>query len=228
MKLARRSAVMSGLVIDLDWAARRTIGRGFRRDVITPDAIDPDAPASFVTCVLRLPRDLADRLEAIATTIASTQPGHYVCPAESIHVTVCGPLPACDPMQIEAAVADLRALAPSVSRCRLRVARISIGDTSAFASIEVDPEDFLALRHELARRWGVVGRGGLSGTVAAGLLWANLIRFREAPSAALVDAVARRRHPAHRGFPIESIELVCINRIMAPAMTSVLARVDVR
>lgn len=218
--------MLTELILDVDWVARRTVGRGFRRDAILPDGADPAATATFATCVIRLPLDLAERLETAATRIAGVQPGHYVCPAESIHVTVCGPLPRLGP-QPGAAAEDLRALAPRLSGGRLRVVRLGIGDTSVFAALEVEGADLLAVRRELARRWGVASRQGLAGPMARRLLWANLIRFGAPPSRALIDAVAGRRHPAHRGFPIEAVELVWANRAMSPERTTVLGRVSV-
>lgn len=219
--------MLTAALLDLDWLAQRATGHGLRRDAIAPDGADPDAPAIFTTSVIRLPTDLAARLASVAEDIAAAQPGHYVCPAESIHVTVCGPLPAVVGPAGDVALADLRVVAPRLAGGRLRVVRLGLGGTSVFAALDVDGADLLGVRRELAGRWDVEGRPGIGGRIAARLLWANLVRFSVPPSPALRAAVGRRRHPVHAGVPIEAVELVQTNRAMSPERTTVLGRVEI-
>jgi len=219
--------VLTAALLDLDWLAQRAIGRGLRRDAIDPDGADPGAPASFTTSVIRLPADLAARLEGVAASLAETQPGQYLCPAGTIHVTVCGPLPASGGPGDDEALADLRVVAPRLAGGRLRVVRLGLGDTSVFAALEAEGADLLGIRRELAARWGVAGRPGIGGAIASRLLWANLVRFSVPASPALRAAVGRVRRPVHAGVPIEAVELVRTNRAMSPERTTVLGRVDV-
>jgi len=218
--------MLTAALLDLDWAARRVLGRGLRRDALVADGADPDVPATFTTSVIRLPPGLASRLEAVAADVASIQPRQYVCPAGSIHVTLCGPLDD-DVVTTDDALVDLRDVASRLRGGRLRVVRLGLGDTSVFAALEPVGMDFSGARRELARRWAVPGRPGLAGPIASRLLWANLIRFVEPPSPALVTALARRRRASHSGFEVDAVELVRTNRAMGPDRTTVLGRVEV-
>ncbi len=214
-------------VIDADWMVRRRTGLGLRRDRLDPDGADPDAPASFATSVIRLPAGLATRLEAVAETIAQAQPGQYVCPARTIHVTVCGPIHVPDGQTTAVAISDLLAVAPRLVGGSLKVVRIGVGDTSVFAALDEVDLDLRGARRELARRWAVAGRGGIGGIVAGRLLWANLIRFTRPPSRELFDAVQRVRRVRHAGFSPEAVELVSTNRTMSDRRTTLLARVEI-
>jgi len=219
--------MLTAAIVDADWAVRRCAGRGLRRDVIEPDAGDPDAPATFETAVIRLPGSLAARLASVAVAIAAVQPTQYVCPPDTVHVTLCGPIHPPDDAARAVAIADLRDLASRLAGCRLRVVRLTLGDTSVFAAVEASGADFVGVRRELMRRWGIAGRHGPGGVIAGRLLWANLIRFTEPPSSALVEAVGRVRRVHHTGFVPAWIELVRANHAMSAPRTTVLARVEI-
>ncbi len=219
--------MLTAAVLDADWAARRLIGRGLRRDRLDPAGADPTTPASFETSVIRLPIELATQLRAVADALVAIQPMQYPCPAETIHVTVCGPAHLTAEHPAEAALDDLRDLVPPLAGCRLRVVRLGIGDTSLFAGIEAHGADLAATRRELAGRWGVPTRGGPAAMVIGRMFWANVVRFTEPPSPAFIAAARRYRRVRHAGFAPETIELVRTNRTMAPAETTILGRVEV-
>jgi hypothetical protein len=219
--------VLTAAILDADWVARRLIGRGLRRDRLDPAGADPTAPAAFETSVIRLPGPLAARLAAVAAQIAMAQPGQYVCPPDTLHVTVCGPTHLGDALAVDAALDDLRGRAPSLAGCRLRVVRLGVGDTSIFAGIEASGADLGAVRRALVRGWDVPTRGGPASLVTDRMFWANLVRFTEPPSKALVTAARRHRRVRHAGFPVTTIELVRTNRTMAPGETTTLGSVEV-
>ena len=152
--------MLTAVVLDADWLTRRLTGRGLRRDRLDPAGADPTAPASFETSVIRLPIELATRLRDVAAEIALAQPAQYVCPPETVHVTVCGPTHLADAAATVAALDDLRAVVEPLAGSRLRVVRIAVGDTSLFAGVEAVGADLVAARDHLARRWGVPGRSG--------------------------------------------------------------------
>lgn len=219
--------MLTSLALDADRIVRRLTGRGLRRDTLNPGDADPTAPASIVTSVIRLPAESAACLGDLAARIAVAQPVHYVCPPETVHVTVCGPMRLADDAATEAALADIAEVAATLAGGRLRVVRIAVGDTSLFAGIEVVGADLVSARAHLARRWGVQRRPGLGGLVARRLFWANLIRFVEPPSAGFLLAADRHRRASGPPFPLGAIELVQTNRAMAPGATTVLGRVEV-
>lgn len=219
--------MLTAAILDADWAARRLTGRGLRRDHLDPSSADPTAPASFETSVVRLPAELAARLRTVGEAVAAAQPSQYVCPPETLHVTVCGPTHLTDARPADAALDDLRELAPALAGCRLRVVRLGMGDTSLFAGVEASGADLAAARRELAGRWDVATPRGPAALVTARMFWANIVRFTEPPSPALIAAAHRHRRVRHAGFPIAAIELVRTNRTMAPGETTILGRVEV-
>lgn len=219
--------MLTSVALDADRVVRRLTGRGLRRDRLDPAHADPTAAAAIETSVIRLPIELANGLHDLAAGIARAQPGQYVCPPESVHVTVCGPIHLAEPPAIDAAIADLREIATTLAGGRLKVVRIAVGDTSLFAGVEPLGVDLAGARGELARRWGVPARPGLAGIVARRLFWANLVRFTMPPSAGFIASADRHRRAVTMTFPIGAVELVRTNRAMAPAATTVLGRIEV-
>lgn len=218
--------MLTSTILEAEWILRRLTGRGLRDGAIDPSHADPDAPGDIVTSVIWVPRPIARRLHELAAGFVATQPEQHAYPADSIHITIVGP--AGRPDQAPASILeDLRDVAPMVAGTQLRVTGLHFGPSTVFARIEASGGDVIGARRALRDRWGSPGSIGVERLLRERLQWATIVRCSAPPTQAFIEAVASRRRIRSEPFPVEAIELVRSNRVMAADRTVSLGRVEV-
>lgn len=214
------AVVLPSVLLHASWLARAV---RLQRTQPRPEEADPFAPASLLSCVLRLPPSIAHQLRAYANELEGLEPDHYYYPPESMHVTLAAPRSTDD---ARIAVTDVRAIAPLLVGAHARVLGVGLTKRTLFAAIVPD-RSLLAARRSLRRSWRQSG-GGLSSDVLFGRVWyANIVRFRADPSKRYL-ARARKTGSLRFGwFELAAVEVVRTNKVMSPACTVVLARIPI-
>lgn len=171
----------------------------------------------FLTTVIRLPAEIAERLADAASRLDRVQPGHYLYPPASIHLTVLGLAdgPGAE-AEVEAAVGRNR---PFV----IEVRGLNLTRDSVFAELHPRGPRLTALRSDL-RAVESREHGSISRWLRRRLAHANLMRFAVPVDRRLVAEVGRLRGTSFGEFEAGEVELVHTDKVMSDAGTRTLAR----
>jgi 2'-5' RNA ligase len=173
--------------------------------------------ARFLTTVVRLPAEVAERLAEAASGLDRIQPGHYLYPPQSIHLTVLGLADVPDAERaVEAAVHGHRPFA-------LEVRGLNLSRDTAFAELHPRGTELRALRKDL-RAVESHEHGSVSRWIRRRLAHANVVRFRAPVERRLVAEVGRLRRVSFGEFEVAEVELVHTDKVLSDAGTRTLAR----
>jgi 2'-5' RNA ligase len=199
------------------WIGRRL---GIPRFDPRPTEADPDQPATILTAVLRLPDDVTGDLRRLTSTLERVDPDHHYYAPNAMHITLMD-ASAVASRETEA-VEVVRTIGSSLRGASVEIVGLGLTPRSVFAAVR--PGNSLrAARRQLSREWS--GGGRLVDRLRARIWHVNLVRIRIEPSAGLIDEVRALRH-LDRASRITALELVRTNKVMAPARTRTLVRVD--
>ncbi|HEY7151288.1 MAG TPA: hypothetical protein VH391_06380 [Solirubrobacterales bacterium] len=171
----------------------------------------------YVTAVVRPPQGVAERLFEAASRLDGTQPGHYLYPRESIHLTVLG---LADRVGIEEEVRDV---AKGSLPFGVEVGGLNLSAETVFAELYPVGSGLLELREGL-RSLESHEHGTISRWIRRRIAHANLIRFRAPIDAGMVAEVGRMRRASFGEFEVEEVELVHTDKVMSSEGTRTLAR----
>jgi 2'-5' RNA ligase len=171
----------------------------------------------FLTTVIRLPGEIAERLADAASRLDRVQTGHHLYPPDSIHLTVLGlaDVPGVE-AGVKAAVGRNRSFA-------IEVRGLNLTRDSVFAELRPRGPGLMALRSDL-RAVESHEHGSISRWVRRRLAHANLIRFAVPADRRLVAEVGRLRRAGFGDFEAGEVELVHADKVMSDAGTRTLAR----
>lgn len=209
-------------LLDGAWLAYDLVGR--HRPPAEPSRIDPHAPATLLTSVLRLAPDDAEHLATLTRGALDVDPGHVLTPPTSIHATLVQAADGrADPAALEAALGAsaerLRGVPVSLSLIGLAVTPRSL------VAVGLPDDDRLARERATLRplfgrpagAWHAIG-------LLDGVVHVTLARWSHRPSASAVAAVRAMRHRPLLAAPCVAIELVRTNHVMGEIVTTRLAR----
>lgn len=221
-----RLAIPRQLLLDAlagrEWALLRLRG---------PETWQPVTPGGpFLTTVVRLPFELADRLYGELGALRRATPNHYHYAATSLHVTLLNldSLRAPDEALDEAAdrmapiLARVMAAAPTV---RLTVRGLVVGRHSLFAGAADDhsPGTLAQLRRGLWHSLRPVASAKRHAHLGDDLGFINLVRYGNEELTQLRRLASRMRHHGFGSFRVETVELVCTDKVLSGAGTRVLS-----
>jgi 2'-5' RNA ligase len=164
----------------------------------------------FLTTVVRLPADIAERLGEAASQLGRIQPEHYLYPPDSIHLTVIG----------------LAVRQAAVRRRRpfgIEVRGLNLTRDAVFAELHPRDRELLALRNDV-RAVESHEHGPLSRWIRRRLAHANVLRFAAPVDRRLVAEVGGLRRTRFGEFDVEEVELVHTDKVMSGAATRTLGR----
>lgn len=209
-------------LLDASWLAHDLIGRHLAPG--DSAAIDPRRPPDYLTAVFRAPPEHAGELAGLVGGLAALDPGQHTYPEGTIHVTLA---PVVDPRADPAAVsAALATTARHLADPPLSISVVGLAMTRGSLVALGLPGDG-RLRRERAALRSVLGRPvrGPRGLLRSdGLVHLTIARWRHRPNAALVAAIRDRRRFSLPPRPLDAIELVRTNKVMAAENTVVLER----
>jgi 2'-5' RNA ligase len=202
------------------WAAAR-LARS-----IDPAEADPDAPARFLTCVMRLPPDAAAELRALTRELERVQPAHHYYPPDAMHLTIAIP-GGTGPLEDGAGArsADLDRLARELAPVRLAARGLAPSPTTLFAALVTPDVRLDEAMRRLRAGWHSPSRPLPMRLLLGRIRHVNVVRYREPPSAAFLAAARELRHWAGTPFVGDTFELVRTNTVLAAARTTILERV---
>jgi hypothetical protein len=183
------------------------------------------------TIVARLPPAVASALVDALRPLEERFPEHYYYPAETIHLTLTDLSPLFDGgdfSKISLAAARAFLLLEEELRdeppMRLRVQGFGLFPTTVFGRLfDLDGRitDLRERVGELLRREvGAV----LRPAVAPGLVFANVARYSVAPTAGVVEEVARFRECPRLSFEAANFEIVTTDKVLSQRNTTVHGR----
>jgi 2'-5' RNA ligase len=212
----------AALLLDVSWVAHDLVGRHLPPG--DPAGIEPSRPPAYVTAVFRAPPDHAQALAGLVAGFAALDPGQHFYPVETIHVTLAPVLDAgADPAAVSAALgATARRLADPPLSIRIVGLAMTRGSLVALGL----PSDERLARERAALR-SVLGRPARSwhGLLRSdGLVHLTIARWRHRPVPTLVAAIRAQRRLRLPPRPLDAIELVRTNKVMATESTVVLRR----
>lgn len=171
----------------------------------------------FLTTVVRLPADIAERLGEAASQLGRIQPEHYLYPPDSIHLTVIGLAEKPDAeREVEAAVRRHRPFG-------IEVRGLNLTRDAVFAELHPRDCELLALRNDV-RAVESHEHGPLSRWIRRRLAHANVLRFAAPVDRRLVAEVGELRRTRFGEFDVEEVELVHTDKVMSGAATRTLGR----
>jgi hypothetical protein len=167
--------------------------------------------------VIRLPAEIAERLAGAASRLDRVQPGHYLYPPHTIHLTVLGLA------DVGRAATEVEAAVGRSRRFAIEVGGLNLTRDSVFAELHPRGSGLMALRSDL-RPVESHEHGSVSRWVRRRLGHANLIRFGPPVDRRLVAEVGRLRGAGFGEFEAGEVELVHADKVMSDAGTRTLAR----
>jgi 2'-5' RNA ligase len=184
---------------------------------------DEEGPRAFLTTVARVPLDLAGRVRAAALPAAAARPdGHYLYPADALHITLANLDRYADlPLErLAETLADRVAGAPPITFALrgLAAARHTVY-VRAYAQ---PPSALLALRASILRDLGT----GPPRQEPLRIAVSNVVRFRCADLTAVLPAVRAHRNACFGSFPLGRVELVRTDKVLSAAGTEILTAFD--
>jgi hypothetical protein len=184
---------------------RRQLRQGVRQ-------VDPSG--GMLTCVVRLPPDLASKIHELVRDLPGAQQ-HYVYPASDLHLTVLN-LQAGGAAAVETATAVLAASLPF----RVELYGLGMSQQSVFVRV-FDDGGLVGLRRRLISVTGVLPPWPLRQ-----LGFVNVIRYRGSDVDELTDAVRAQRRLRVGSFEIAEAELVRTDKVLSQAGTTLVATVS--
>jgi 2'-5' RNA ligase len=179
--------------------------------------LDAVGEPRFLTSVIRLPGEIAERLAGTASRLDALQPGHYLYPPASIHLTVLGLADVAGAAaEVEAAVGRNRPFA-------IEVGGLNLTRDTVFAELRPRGPGLTALRSDL-QAVESPEHGSISRWIRRRLAHANLIRFTMPVDRRLVAEVGRLRKAGFGEFEAGEVELVHTDKVMSERGTRTLAR----
>jgi 2'-5' RNA ligase len=173
--------------------------------------------AKFLTTVVRLPPGISEPLAETASSLVAVQPGHYLYPPASIHLTVLG---LADRPGVEDAVARI------LGRHRpfeVEVGGLNVSLHTVFAELYPRGPGLRALRGDL-RAAESTEHGRASRWLRRRLAHANLVRFAAPVDPRLIARVASLRRHGFGSFEVVEVELVRADKVLSAAGTHTLGR----
>jgi len=173
----------------------------------------------FLTTVVRLPAEIGERLVEVGARLSRMQPGHYLYPAESIHLTV---LALADAPGVE------REVEPALERRRrfaIDVRGLNVSSSTVFAELHPHGLGLRALREELrsveshehpaASRW-----------LRRRLAHANLMRFTGPPRPSVLAELRSLRRASFGSFEVGEVEVALTDKVLSRQGTRTLGRIQ--
>jgi hypothetical protein len=174
----------------------------------------------FVSCIVRLPAEIASRLQEAAEPLGRIQPQHHQYPADEIHMTVLG-------LADSAAVGELAPIVAQHGPPTIEVGGLNVSSSTVFAELYPQGPGLLALRRDL--RWAASDEHGPAARwLRRRLAHANVIRFGAPVDRRLLAGVGRLRRARFGRFQIEEVELVRTDKVLSDAGTRTLGRFTLR
>jgi hypothetical protein len=181
----------------------------------------PAPGVRYLTTIVRLPPDVAARVEPVLDRLRALEPEHRYYAPEQLHVTVAN----LDGLRVPLDRAEeVLAAAPP-----LALAACGLGLSPGTVLLRVEPRDggFLRLRRALRALGdpppGV--RGALLRPFLGRIAFANVARFAGPVGTAFLDEVARLRRLDLGAWTATEVEIVQTDRLLSPDATRVLARI---
>jgi hypothetical protein len=169
-----------------------------------------------------VPPDVAARIEPVLERLRALDPGHAYYAADQLHVTVAN----LDGLRVplERVRRELAAAPP------LRLTARGLGVSPGTVLVRVEPLDgaFYRLRRSL-RALGTPPpgvRAAVLRPLLGRIAFANVVRFSGAVSPLFLDELARLRRLELGWWTAEEVEIVETDRLLSPAATRVLARIQ--
>jgi hypothetical protein len=175
----------------------------------------------FVSCIARLPPEIAGRLEEVAEALGRIQPEHHRYPADEIHMTVLGLADSAG------AEEELAAIVARHSPLMVEVGGLNVSSSTVFAELYPQGPGLLALRRDL-RRAESDEHGPVARWLRRRLAHANVIRFGAPVDPRLLAGVGSLRRARFGRFRIDEVELVRTDKVLSGAGTRTLARFTLR
>jgi 2'-5' RNA ligase len=170
--------------------------------------------ATYLTSVVRVPADVAQRLEPVLERLRAHGPQHHYYGQDSLHVTIRN-LDALSGDDLAAARAAIASHPPF----ELETCGLNLSPHSVFAVVRPADGTLRSLRRELTEL-----TGGKTGALAD-LAFANVVRFSGRVDAGFVRELARVRRVELGSWLVREVELVRTDRLLSPEGTEVLDRV---
>jgi 2'-5' RNA ligase len=174
----------------------------------------------FVSCIARLPAEIAARLEEAAAPLGRFQPEHHRYPADEIHMTVLG-------LADSAGAEELAAIVARHGPLTIEVGGLNVSPSTVFAELYPHGSGLLALRRDL-RRAESDEHGPVARWLRRRLAHANVIRFGAPVDPRLLAGVGSLRRARFGRFRIDEVELVRTDKVLSGAGTRTLARFTLR
>jgi 2'-5' RNA ligase len=170
----------------------------------------------YLTTVVRLPAEIAERLAETASRLAGPRAAHYLYPSRTIHLTAMSlaDVPEPEPL-VEAALARHR-------RFAIEVGGLNVSLDSVFAELHPCGPELEALRHDL-RECESGEHAAVSRWLRRRLAHANLIRFAGPVEPRLLSEVRRLRRARFGSFEVTEVELARTDKVLSDAGTLPLA-----
>ena len=173
----------------------------------------------FLTTVVRLPAEIAERLVEAGSRLARMQPGHYLYPAESIHLTV---LALADAPGVER---EVEAVLGRRRRFAIDVRGLNVSSSTVFAELHPRGPGLRALREELrsveshehpaASRW-----------LRRRLAHANLMRFTGPLRPSALAELRSLRRASFGSFEVGEVEVALTDKVLSRQGTRTLGRIQ--
>jgi hypothetical protein len=174
----------------------------------------------FVSCIARLPAEIAARLEEAAEPLGRIQPEHHRYPADEIHMTVLG-------LADSAGAEELAPIFAQHGPLTIEVGGLNVSSSTVFAELYPHGPGLLTLRRDL-RRAESDEHGPAARWLRRRLAHANVIRFGTPVDPRLLTGVGGLRRARFGRFRIEEVELVRTDKVLSDAGTRTLGRFTLR
>jgi hypothetical protein len=175
----------------------------------------------FLSCVVRLPPEIATQLAGAASGLGSLQAEHYLYPAGEIHLTVLGLR---ERSGVEDQVGEVLSRHPAFE---VDVGALNASPATVFAELYPRGSGLRALRNDLrgveSHEHGVVSRW-----LRRRLAHANLVRFAAPVDSRLLKAVGALRRASFGRFEVGEVELVRTDKVLSGAGVRTLGRFRLR
>ncbi|MBL7489845.1 2'-5' RNA ligase family protein [Frankia sp. AgB1.9] len=182
-----------------------------------------EGPRAYLTTVIRVPLDLAERVRAAALPAAAARPdGHYLYPADALHITLANLDRYADlPLErLAETLADRVADAPPIT---FTLRGLAVARHTVYVRAYAQPAPaLLALRASILRELGSEPPRQEPLRIAV----SNVVRFRCADLTAVLPAVRAHRNACFGSFPLHRVELVRTDKVLSAAGTELLAAFD--
>lgn len=203
---------LSSLALEGAWlAGRARLAFSRKHHQLPPAGLEH---AAYLTSVVRVPADIAGRLEPVLERLRAHGPQHHYYEQDSLHVTIRN----LDSLADDD-LAAARAAIASHPPFELEARGLNLSLQTVFAAVRPADGTLRSLRRALAELTGA--KPGALADVA----FANVVRFSGRVEPGFVRELARMRRVELGSWLVREVELVRTDRLLSPEGTQVLDRV---